>query len=463
MLNDLLNKYSLLGTNPEYSKQLNRKIKLTNQIALLVGLGVALPFVIISSIYFDEITFIPGLGIAVCFIIVGCNIAGLNLLSRVLMALLPITLAVCYTAYLAPADSPLHFEMYCLAMGFAVIPFLVFDLSEKTWLILCLGFIIASLVFAVQPLNAMLEADLDISIITEGYLGKVNILLSIIFLFLSISALSYENQSYRIQSEKLVEEMEVKAKELSSSEQELKDNLKKIEQQQEEEKRRNWSTEGIAKFSNLMRSNLSGDEIYKQIVYDLTKYIGANQCWMFLTNNEKGVVTLDLVSCYAYDRHKYLEKSLDPGQGLAGQAYLEKRHIYLLDIPDNYVTITSGLGEAPPKSILIMPMVVNEEVQGVFEIASFKTFEQFEIEFVRELSEALASFISVNRINEQTKILLEESQQQAEEMRSQEEEMRQNMEELAATQEEMQRKEQEYVSRIEELERELGRDVEAST
>ena len=99
----------------------------------------------------------------------------------------------------------------------------------------------------------------------------------------------------------------------------------------------------------------------------------------------------------------------------------------------------------------------------MFEIASFKTFEPYEIEFVRELSEALASFISVNRINEQTKILLEESQQQAEEMRSQEEEMRQNMEELAATQEEMQRKEQEYVSRIEELERELGKDVEASS
>lgn len=461
MINDLLNKFASLGVSDENSKQLNRKIKLTNKIAMLVALVVALPFMVISMIYFDSIAFLPGLGILVCFIIVGCNIAGLTLISRLLMAILPICLEVCYTAYLLPAGSSLPFEMYCLALGFVVIPFLVFDLSETRWLLFCLLFIVATLLFVIEPLNAKLEAELDTSIITDGYLGKVNIFLSILFLFASITTLAFENLQYRIQSEKLVEEMELKAKELSNSEQELKDNLKKIEQQQEEEKRRNWATEGIAKFSNLMRGNLKGEDIYKQIVYDLSKYIDANQCWMFLTNKEGNNVTLDLVSCYAYDRHKFLEKSIIPGQGLAGQAYLEKRHIYLLDIPDNYVNITSGLGEAPPKAILIMPLVVNEEVQGIFEIASFRAYEPFEIEFVRELSEALASFISVNRINDRTKVLLEESQQQAEEMRSQEEEMRQNMEELAATQEEMQRKEQEYVARIEELENELGKNIDA--
>ena len=112
--------------------------------------------------------------------------------------------------------------------------------------------------------------------------------------------------------------------------------------------------------------------------------------------------------------------------------------------------------ESTPNEVLIVPLIVNEEVEGVFEFASFNKFQDYQIHFLEQLGETLAAFINVNRINERTKILLEESQQQAEEMKSQEEEMRQNMEELSATQEEMGRKEQEYLNQIEELEKELS-------
>lgn len=98
------------------------------------------------------------------------------------------------------------------------------------------------------------------------------------------------------------------------------------------------------------------------------------------------------------------------------------------------------MGGSNPKSILIVPLKVEEEVLGVIEIASFNPFEKHEIEFVEKIGQNIASTLASVRISERTAQLLEKTQQQAEEMAAQEEEMRQNMEELQATQEEAARK-----------------------
>ncbi len=229
----------------------------------------------------------------------------------------------------------------------------------------------------------------------------------------------------------------------------MRDNLQRIK---EEEARRNWATEGFAKFGEILRNQSDLSKFGDDIITNLVKYLDANQGGLFLLNNDdKANPYLSLISCYAYDRKKFLEKRINVGEGMIGQCVLEKETIYLLDIPKNYIQITSGLGDAPPTSVLIVPLKINEEIHGVMELASFHKFEKYQIAFVEKLAENIGSAISTVRINERTKQLLVTSQQQTEELRAQEEEVRQNMEEMQATQEEVERKAQELSKQTAEM------------
>lgn len=211
----------------------------------------------------------------------------------------------------------------------------------------------------------------------------------------------------------------------------------------EEDRKRNWTTTGLAEIGDILRKNYdNSEELYLDVVRFVVKYTGANQGGLFILDEQEEKY-LNLAACFAYDRQKFLEKKIEIGQSLVGQAYLEKEMIYLKSIPDNYINITSGLGEATPHCLLIMPLMVNEEISGILEIASFHEFEEYQIDFIRKLSESVASTITSVKVSTRTAQLLEEAQQNEEEMKAQEEEMRQNNEELQATQEEMQRRQME--------------------
>jgi GAF domain-containing protein len=231
----------------------------------------------------------------------------------------------------------------------------------------------------------------------------------------------------------------------------MRDNLKK---NAETERKRNWATQGIAEIGSILRAqNSSTDMLYDQILTFAVHYGQFNQGRLYILNSDDASnPMLELVSCYAFERKKFLHQKFNVGEGLVGQCVLESQTIYMTDIPSSYIRITSGLGDAPPTSLLIVPLKINDEVNGVLELASFRKLEGYEIEFIEKLCENIASAVSSVRINERTKLLLASSQMQTEEMRSQEEEMKQNMEELSATQEEMARKEAGYLARIAQLE-----------
>lgn len=211
-----------------------------------------------------------------------------------------------------------------------------------------------------------------------------------------------------------------------------------------EEEQRSWTTHGVAMFAEILRQNNDNiQELSYNIIKNMVEYLDANQGGMFLLNEEKDKKFLSLESSFAYNRQKFLKKKLEWGEGIIGACVQEGESIFLSDIPDTYIEITSGLGQANPRSLMIVPLKVNEEIFGALEVASFNVFEPYQVEFVEKVAESIGSTISTVRINMQTAFLLEESQKQAEKLAQQEEEMRQNLEEMQATQEELAREQSE--------------------
>ncbi|WPP48276.1 GAF domain-containing protein [Catalinimonas niigatensis] len=226
--------------------------------------------------------------------------------------------------------------------------------------------------------------------------------------------------------------------------------LEKLREADQRERLEKFINQGLASLHDILRkkdTNLK--ETADTVLQFLVRYVKANQGSLFV--HKPQTKTLQLLSCYAYDKKKHLESEVAYGQGLIGQAFLEKETIQLKEVPASYVRITSGLGEATPRFLIIVPLKVNETVVGVFELAFFKVVSDDVVQLLELAAEHIGSEILAGQKAEEMRNLLEQSQEYTEQMRSQEEEMRQNMEELQATQEELARKEREYLTQIEQL------------
>lgn len=220
-----------------------------------------------------------------------------------------------------------------------------------------------------------------------------------------------------------------------------------------EDSKRNWTTEGLAQFAEILRKNNSNlNELGDAVLAALVPYTKSNQGCMYVAEDVDENFKLYSIAYYAFDSKKFMDSTVDLGEGLVGQTFLEKKTTHLLEIPEEYMAIKSGLGGMKPTAILVVPLSVNEESYGILELSTLNIYEDYQIEFVEKLAETIASTIANVKNNEKTKSLLEDSQQLTEQMRSQEEEMRQNMEELSATQEEMARKEAHTTATVRALE-----------
>ncbi len=228
-----------------------------------------------------------------------------------------------------------------------------------------------------------------------------------------------------------------------------------------EDDQRNWGTRGLAMFGDILRKNNDSiNELSYDIISNLVKYLNANQGGVFIIENENSYnqkdIELHMTAAYAYDRRKFADRIIRYGEGLIGTCYIEKHTIYMTEIPDSYLYVTSGLGKANPRYLLIVPLMVNDNVYGVVEIASFYKLEKYQIEFTEKVAESIATTISSVKINTRTARLLEESKMQGEQLIQQEEEMRQNLEELQATQEESHRKLRELQNQLDQINDYIG-------
>jgi PAS domain S-box-containing protein len=206
------------------------------------------------------------------------------------------------------------------------------------------------------------------------------------------------------------------------------------------ESERQWIAEGTSQFISLTTGDRDNTGFYDNILKFVITYTGANQGGLFLVNDQdKTDIHLQLMASYAYGKKKFVEKRVNIGEGILGQCYLEKQTVRLNEVPPDYTKITSGLGEATPRFLLIIPVQYNGVVQGVIELAYFQQCAEYKTEFLEKIAESIASLTLNYRHARKAESLFEESEQKARQLQEREEELRQNLEELMSTQEEMKR------------------------
>lgn len=231
----------------------------------------------------------------------------------------------------------------------------------------------------------------------------------------------------------------------------------KLHHAEERQRKINWMNEGMARFNDVLKNEgealeTVGDRILKQMV----DYLHTNQGALYILQGPEDDRYLERLSTYAYGKKKFGTDRITPGTGLIGQCVLEGETIYLKDIPGDFVKITSGLGEATPRNIVLVPLQVRKRVMGVLELASFQILLPHEVEFVERIAENIATLLLNKQTSSETRRLLEESRQRADVLTEKEALMRDNAEELLATQEEMQRQREVLEAEIKSLKQRLA-------
>ncbi|OHX66936.1 PAS domain S-box protein [Flammeovirga pacifica] len=213
-----------------------------------------------------------------------------------------------------------------------------------------------------------------------------------------------------------------------------------LEQLSKEEFVSKWITEGLAKTTETLNGQQfdSIEEMAYEFVRFVTRHLNALQGGVFLKMNAEEANTVHQVASYAYGKKRFPQRKLSSNEGLVGQVMLEKQFVYVEDLPTHYTAISSGLGEAPPRSIIIIPVVHgNDDVYGAVEIASYHSLLPHEQEYANAACERFASAIAVYMMNENTRKLLKESMEVNDSLKNKEESLIKKTDEMQEVQDQL--------------------------
>ncbi|MBD2429961.1 MULTISPECIES: HAMP domain-containing protein [Fischerella] len=208
----------------------------------------------------------------------------------------------------------------------------------------------------------------------------------------------------------------------------LKDNINQMIANLRETTQKNteqdWLKTNLAKFTRMLQGQRDLETVSKLILRELAPLVGAAHGVFYIMENADNHQYLKLLSSYAYRERKHLANRFQLGEGLVGQCALEKERILLTEVPHDYIKISSGLGEASPVNVVVLPVLFEGQVTAVIELASFRRFSEIHLTFFDQLTESIAIVLNTIAASMRTEELLKQSQSLAEELQSQQNELR---------------------------------------
>ncbi|MFE3766775.1 HAMP domain-containing protein [Streptomyces sp. NPDC059104] len=216
-------------------------------------------------------------------------------------------------------------------------------------------------------------------------------------------------------------------------------------------KEQDWLKGNLARISALMQGRRELDDVASLIMSELTPVVSAQHGAFFLAlptggsteigtdGAGEGSYELRMRGSYAYAGGQ-MPMSFRPGEGLIGTVAEEKRTILVENTPPGYLKISSGLGEAPPAHVIVLPVLFEGKVLGVIELASFTPFTQIQKDFLSQIAEMIGTSVNTISVNSKTEMLLKQSQEMTEQLRERSDELENRQKALQAANAELEEK-----------------------
>ncbi|MFC0250506.1 response regulator [Massilia consociata] len=200
----------------------------------------------------------------------------------------------------------------------------------------------------------------------------------------------------------------------------LKDNINEMIRNLKETTQKNaqqdWLKTNLARFTRLLQGQRDLQAVTKLILSELAPLVSAHHGVFYMMDSQEADARLRMIASYGYRSSRKLPTSFLPGEGLVGQCALEKTRIWLTDVPRDYIVVSSGLGSAPPNNIVVLPILFEQQVKAVIEIASLDRFTETHLSFLDQLMESIGVVLNTIEANSRTESLLTQSQSLAQEL-----------------------------------------------
>jgi signal transduction histidine kinase/DNA-binding response OmpR family regulator/HAMP domain-containing protein len=191
-----------------------------------------------------------------------------------------------------------------------------------------------------------------------------------------------------------------------------------------------WLKTNLAKFSRMLQGQRDLTQVGRMVLAELCPVVAARQAEFYILDNVHDEPMLTLLASYASAGREQIGKRIKLGQGIVGQCVLEKQKIIVNNLPPDYIRISSGLGEAAPRSVLVLPLIFEGQVRGVLELASFEGFNPTHEALLDQLTESFGIVLNTIEANMRTEDLLKQSQSLAQQLQTRQEQLQQTNEEL---------------------------------
>ena len=200
----------------------------------------------------------------------------------------------------------------------------------------------------------------------------------------------------------------------------LKDNINEMIRNLKETTQKNaqqdWLKTNLARFTRLLQGQRDLTAVATLILSELAPLVHAHHGVFYMMDSQDDDARLRMIASYGYRSSRRLPTSFLPGEGLVGQCALEKQRIWLTNVPHDYIQVTSGLGAAPPVNIVVLPILFEQQVKAVIEIASLDRFTETHLWFLDKLMESIGVVLNTIEANSRTESLLTQSQSLAQEL-----------------------------------------------